>query len=558
MDQSVKIKNQLISDHREVREQALLTFLEAPEGHDFFAKVAELIAREVMISGIPFSDVASSPLYATLFHLVPKLISLSDSLLDIVRRYDPDSGLNLWDYLFVERIEPLLQSAHIKSCYETHSLAEWARGKKMFWQNRRIIKFYEDVKAAVKDQVEHSRPFDQANSRRELLEYLDRKSLELFENDEGLVDFFRKYDPTFGLTIWDYVLTGRIKKALIGWARDDRERPRPGTWNSLSDLSSQTEPDVEVEDDDGLSFYAEFMTHFSKLTDNYREIFVLDFWGLLSEVHKRSFRELIIERAIANRIELGTTVTESEMYAQITEAISLGELKLASKRSEQNSKQRELEEVATGRAYAARIQSGTKRSLAIRFEKLDGLQSLRSAGESESLLLGSRPIPARWFQQARTALYDICLMASKNKISEDTFKEKYYSYFPLSIIYPNYRPQSGPQKVINETLWVLREFGLLCQSQAFQYRVYLNKTKEIASLSNRIGMADADIAAILSKEVGNVRTMRRRTKVRLIKYNGQDKINPARLNESVSRKRSANTKVKAAPAVKIVCSEFKD
>jgi hypothetical protein len=548
LDKSLQIKKQLVSEHQETRELGLKSFLEAPEASEFFVKIEELICREVMISGVPSSEVVSSNLHKSLTQLVPELMRLSDSLVQTIKRYEPERDGSLWDFLYLQRLEPRLQSIHVKSYYETDSVRLWKLGQKVFGSYPKTVRFYENIKQVVKEQVEHSRSSDQAIEGKVFFNELHDKALDSLKADRSLAEFIRKYDPTQSFTLWDFLLNGRIKPGLMGWARDEREKPKPRTWDSSEDLDAQQTSQVNFDvDEDERSFQNQLMTFFSTLGENHRELFLLDFWGLLSTSQRDLLREKIVERGIANRVEQRRAETKSAMYAEITAAISRGELKLETDRRDQGSKYLELEGAAAAHVCAARIQGEKKKLFAIQFEKKNGLQKLHKEGGQGDLLLGSKSLPAAWFRWPRKVLYDMCRIASEKKISKDSFEREYYTYFPLSVIYPDHRPLTGAPKVINESLWILKEFGVLCQNQAFHYKAYLSKQQDLEALKQRLGMADADIANILSLSVANVRQMRHRQR-----QNMQANVDLSQLGYR------AGAGQESPSAVDVVCIDYKN
>ncbi|MBL8868716.1 MAG: hypothetical protein JNK90_02930 [Planctomycetaceae bacterium] len=548
MDKSLQIKKQLVSEHQETRELGLKSFLEAPEASEFFVKIAELIRKEVMISGVPSADVVNSSLHNSLVQLVPELMRLSDSLVQTIKRYEPERDGSLWDFLYLQRLEPLLQSIHVKSYYETDSVRLWTLGQKVFGSYPKTVEFFENIKQVVKEQVEHSRSSDQAIEGKVFFNELYDKALDSLKADRSLADFLRKYDPIQGFTLWDFILNGRIKPGLMGWARDEREKPKPRTWDSSEDLGAQQTSHVHFDvDEDDRSFESRLMSFYSTLGENHRELLLLDFWGLLSAVQRDLLREKIVERGIANRVQQRRAETKSAMYAEITAAISQGELKLEIDRRDQGIKYLEVEGAAAAHVCAARIQGEKKKSFAIQFEKKNGLQGLHKEGGRGDLRLGSKSLPAAWFRWPKKVLYEMCRIASEKKISKDSFEKEYYTYFPLSVIYPDYRPRTGAPKLINESLWILKEFGVLCQNQAFHYKAYLSKQKDLESLKQSLGMADKDIANILSLSVANVRQMRHRQRQDM-----QENVDVSQLGYR------SGTIQESPSAVDVVCIDYKD
>lgn len=406
------------------------------------------------------------------------------------------------------------KSLQIRKHFESDQKESWEQGLLLFHQPPEGVEFWKSVYSAVVKQVAR------CGVRRENVEesplyatFLDQ-AMELVKPTQSLAEFMRRYEDDNDYTIWDHVFHGRIKPCLIGYARDERRKPKPGFFNSDSDfdMKASTAGDPEVVDDETL--FDELLNQaLDGLGPNQREIFLLDIWVLFSDRQKNKYREEIVSTGTENRKTSTMGKSESERYGLTIEEFLRGEAKLRLKQQQEQQNLVAIEETMTEHYCAAEINGKKKQLQAKRFGNLGGLNEIASHTEVRGVLSSSK-IPEGWFNSSKLVLFEICHLAAETSARKE-FNRIFHTYFPLAAVYPGYEAsKKGPPKKRIESLATLKEFGILCQSEASHYRTYLNQARDRESLKSSLGMDDKSIAAILAVSISNVRTLRHRRKRR--------------------------------------------
>jgi hypothetical protein len=405
-------------------------------------------------------------------------------------------------------------SLQIRKHFESDQKESWEQGLLLFHQPPEGVEFWKSVYSAVVKQVAR------CGVRRENVEesplyatFLDQ-AMDLVKPTQALAEFMRRYENDNEYTIWDHVFHGRIKPCLIGYARDERRKPKPGFFNSDSDfdMKASTAGEPEVADDE--SQFDELLNQaLDGLGPNHREIFLLDVWVLFSDRQKNRYREEIVSTGAANRKTEAIGKSESERYALTIEEFLRGEAKLRLNQQQEQQKLVAIEETLTEHYCAAEINGQKKKLQAKRFSNLGGLNEVASHTQVRGVLRSSK-IPEAWFNSIKLVLFEICHLAAETSARKE-FNRIFHTYFPLAAVYPGYEAaKKGPPKKRIESLATLKEFGILCQSQSSHFRTYLNQARDRESLKSSLGMDDKSIATILALSISNVRTMRHRRKRR--------------------------------------------
>ena len=406
------------------------------------------------------------------------------------------------------------KSLQIRSHFESDQKESWEQGLLLFNQPLEAVEFWNSVYRAVVKQVVWCGISRKNAEDSPLFETFYEQAIDLLRPTLAFAEFMRKYQSDSEYTIWDHVLSGRIKPSLIGYARDERRKPKPGIWNSDSDFDTKasTAAGQEVSNDE-FEFDELLNQALNGLAPNHREILLLDIWGLLSDRQKSKYREEIVSTGAANRKTSAVGKSESECYSLTNEEFLRGEAKLRLNRQQEQQKLVAIEETLAEHYHAAEINGQKKQLQAKRFGNLGGLSEIANHTEAKAVLSSSK-IPETWFKSIKLVLFEICHLGAETSAGKE-FSRIFHTYFPLAAVYPGYdSKKNGPPKKRIESLGTLKEFGILCQSQASHYRTYLNQAHDRESLKASLGMDDTSIAAILDLSVSNVRTMRYRRKRR--------------------------------------------
>ncbi|MEY4565256.1 MAG: hypothetical protein RLY14_226 [Planctomycetota bacterium] len=438
------------------------------------------------------------------------------------------------------------QSQQIHSLFLSDQPHDWQEGYSLFNKGREAERFFMRIEKAIQGQVAHCGVEEGAIDSSELYHIFSEKIFELIKLNQSFVDFMRTYYPGGVSTVWWYVLSGRIMPNLGGFSRDERRKPKPQVLVDEEKVSA--EPSREMEEEYDVQRFEQMLDQALKgLPANRREILLLDIWKIIPEILKDKYREMVIARGVANRRGNNSNASELSLYRETITEFGLGEIKLKIQGGVESENLIKIEESLTKHFLAFKINGEKKQQQAKRFDRLGGLNEIAPPDLAKTNKL-IRNIPRAWFRSPKIATFEVCRLAAEEKISKKALTEAFHSYFPLPLIYPKYDgSKKGTITVRCEPLAVLKEFSILCRSQAYHYKAYLHCCEKRDALKTSLGMDNVSISKILDLTPQNVSVIRFRTRQ-------WANLELAHLD---TRPQADGEKVEAMSSLDSVCSDYK-